>query len=353
MTLKSNSVTTFVARRVFLIGLFAFSVCASLASASETTAPKIIAMGDMHGDYNAYESLMLQSSLMDADGNWSGGSAIFVQTGDIPDRGPDTRKIIESLMRLERQAPNAGGKVIPMVGNHEALNMIGDLRYVHPGEYAAFVDENSEALRNSYYASRQSDIEAAFREDAPDLPSDVIRSTWDSRTPLGKIEHQAAWSPDGYIGKWVARNQLVAKVQGYLFAHGGFSQEFTQFTLNEMNAAGRQALLAQDTNRQGILRHSLGPLWYRGNVRGRDNTRGYSQTKELEQVLETYNATHVIVGHTRNEQGIRVSLNGRLFQIDTGASAHYGGVPSFLRIENGEFFAHTLGASKKLKAHSK
>lgn len=353
MPLKLNCVTAFLVRIVFLIGLFAFVVWAPLAGASETQQPKIIAIGDIHGDYNAYEGLMLQAGLMDADGNWSGGDTIFVQTGDIPDRGPDTRKIIESLMRLEKQAPNAGGKVIPMVGNHEAMNMIGNLRYVHPGEYAAFADENSEAVRDAYYAQHQSDIEAVFREDASDIPSDVIRSSWNTRTPLGKIEHRIAWGPEGYIGEWIAGNQLVAKVQGYLFAHGGFSKEFTEFTLSDMNAAGRQALLAQDTSRQGILRHSLGPLWYRGNVRGRKNVRGFSKRKELEQVLETYDATHVIVGHTRNEEGIRVSLDGRLFQIDTGASAYYGGVPSFLRIEDGEFFAHARGKSTKLKAHTK
>lgn len=351
MIFKSNAVETFLAHIVFLIGIFAFSM--SLASADDALQPKIIAIGDIHGDYDAYENLMLESGLMDADGNWSGESTIFVQTGDIPDRGPDTRKIIESLMRLEQQAPDSGGKVIPLVGNHEAMNMIGDLRYVHPGEYAAFINEDSEALRNAYYATRQSDIEAAFRKEAPDLSSEVIRAMWDNQTPLGKLEHRAAWRPEGYIGKWVAGNQLVAKVQGYLFVHGGLSQEFTEFTLDELNAAGRQALLTKDTSREGILRHRLGPVWYRGNVRGRENARGYSQRQEIEKVLDTYDATHIIVGHTRNEKGIRVSLNGRLLQIDTGASAHYGGVPSFLRIENGEFFAHARGKSIKLKAYAK
>lgn len=315
----------------------------------QSETPTIIAMGDMHGDFVVYEKLMLKAGLMDSQGNWSGGKTIFVQTGDIPDRGPDTRNIIESLQRLEKQAPLAGGKVIPMVGNHEAMNMVGSLRYVHPGEYAAFADENSRAIRTAYYLKNQSTIEKEYLKKTPGLSAENLRKKWNNDYPLGKIEHQIAWSPQGYIGQWVSGNQVVAKVDTYLFAHGGYSQEFAQFTLDQMNAAAKNALLEQNWDRKSILRHSLGPLWYRGNVRGRKNQKGFSKEDELTKVLETYEATHVIIGHTRNEGGIRVSLNGRLFQIDTGASAHYGGVPSFLRIENGEFFAHTLKGFKKLQ----
>lgn len=308
----------------------------------QTNLPTIIAIGDMHGDYDVYRRLMLASGLMNMDGNWSGGKTIFVQTGDIPDRGPDTRKIIESLQQLEKQAPKAGGKLIPLVGNHEAMNVVRDLRYVHPGEYTAFADENSGAGRDAYFLEHQDKIVAAAQEQDPAISLDDIRAQWEAETPLGKVEHEAAWRPDGRIGSWVANNLLVTKVGAYLFAHGGFSQEFSAFSLKEMNSAGRTALLKQDWSRKSILRHSLGPLWYRGNVRGRKNVRGFSRKKELKTVLDAYGATHVIIGHTRNEKGIRVSLNGRLFQIDTGASAYYGGIPSYLRIENGEFFAHAL-----------
>jgi len=278
----------------------------------------IIAIGDMHGDYDSYSSLMLASGLMDKNGDWSGENTIFVQTGDIPDRGPDTRKIIESLQKLEQQAPQHGGQVIPLVGNHEAMNMVGDLRYTHPGEFEAFVDENSPEKRP------------------------------DDDTPLGKIEHQHAWSPNGYIGEWVSENLVVVKVQDYLFAHGGFSQEYSSFTLDEINDSAQSALLRQDWSKESILRDNLGPLWYRGNVRGRKDVEGFSRESEIIMVLDRYNATHIIVGHTRNEDGIKMSSDGRLIQIDTGASAVYGGVPSYLRIEDGKIYAHTLDGFEKL-----
>lgn len=337
-----------------LFGLVALAGCASLPDTAQLggtgAKPKIIAMGDMHGDYAPYEALMLEAGLIDDDGNWTGRDTIFVQTGDIPDRGPDTRKIIESLQRLQQQAPLSGGKVIPMVGNHEAMNVNRDLRYVHPGEYAAFADKNSRAARSDYYAANRQTIEAEYRTKDAKMTSAEIKTKWEDDTPLGKLEHKAVWSPSGYIGKWVAGNKVVTKVQGFLFAHGGYSQEFSQFTLDEMNKAGEKALKLQDRSRDTVLRHRLGPLWYRGNVRGRKDEKDFNADKEIDVVLQTYDATHIIIGHTRNEDGIRVSRDGRLFQIDTGASAYYGGVPSFLRIENGDFFAHTLQGFKKLEA---
>jgi hypothetical protein len=346
------SVTKLVQFTIISLTLIALNACFSVARAEdESDLPTIIAIGDMHGDYKAYKTIMLATGLIDTAGNWSGGDTIFVQTGDIPDRGPDSRKIIENLRKLEQQAPNAGGKLIPLVGNHEAMNVVRDLRYVHPGEYAAFADDNSEATRDAYYLKHQNSIEEKALNSDPSIPSADIRAKWYEETPLGKVEHEAAWHPDGQIGSWIKNNMLVAKVGSYLFAHGGFSQEFSAFSLADLNNEGRAALIRQDWSKDSILRHSLGPLWYRGNVRGREDVKGFSRKKELQTVLSAYGATHVIIGHTRNEKGIRVSLNGRLFQIDTGASAHYGGALAFLRIEGGEFFAHTIGReTQKLKA---
>ena len=344
MTVKFNFISYAVSCCIiFLTG------CAILPSSDRENAPPIIAMGDMHGDYQAYRSLMLASALMNKEGNWTGGNKIFIQTGDIPDRGPDTRKIIDSLQKLERQAPSFGGKVIPLVGNHEAMNMVGNLRYVHSGEYAAFVDGDSEQKRDEAYAEIKHVFETNKRRKTPHLSSSDLRKIWNKANPLGKVEHQEAWAPDGYIGSWVAGNKVVVKVQGLLFAHGGLSKEYTKFTLEEINAAGHKALREQDWGKTSILRYNLGPLWYRGNVRGRKEKGSISRSDEISKVLEIYNATHIIIGHTRNEDGIRVSANGRVIQIDTGASAHYGGKPSYLRIEDGDIYAHTLTGYIKIQ----
>ncbi len=45
----------------------------------------------------------------------------------------------------------AGGRVHLLLGNHEVMNLIGDLRYVAVEEYAAFQDFESPERRERWY----------------------------------------------------------------------------------------------------------------------------------------------------------------------------------------------------------
>ena len=107
-------------------------------------------MGDLHGDYDNYLATLRAAGLVNKRGKWVGGATHFVQTGDVPDRGPDTEKNIDHLSKLAKQAERKGGQVHTLIGNHEAMNVYGDLRYVHVGEYRAFATSNSETLRDRY-----------------------------------------------------------------------------------------------------------------------------------------------------------------------------------------------------------
>jgi hypothetical protein len=70
-----------------------------------------------------------------------------VQTGDVLDRGPDSRKVLDLLRRLEGEAARAGGRVYALLGNHELMRLIFDWRYVSPEEIAAFRTNDSADLR--------------------------------------------------------------------------------------------------------------------------------------------------------------------------------------------------------------
>jgi hypothetical protein len=111
---------------------------AKTEAAALTDVPRIIAVGDLHGDYEQFTSVLSSAGLIDGNGDWTGGKAHLVQTGDVVDRGPDSRSIMDLLMRLEKQAAAAGGGVHALLGNHEAMNVYGDLRYVSPGEFASY-----------------------------------------------------------------------------------------------------------------------------------------------------------------------------------------------------------------------
>ena len=114
-------------------------------------AERLIAIGDLHGDYDAYRALLTQAGLIDAKGHWSGKKAVFVQMGDAVDRGTKSRDIVLDLQRLQKEASHDGGQVIALIGNHEAMNMTGDLRYVAPAEYQNFVTPKTEAVREQTF----------------------------------------------------------------------------------------------------------------------------------------------------------------------------------------------------------
>jgi hypothetical protein len=61
---------------------------------------RVVAIGDLHGDYANYMATLQATGLVDRKGKWVGGETHLVQTGDVPDRGPDTLRILEHLDKL-------------------------------------------------------------------------------------------------------------------------------------------------------------------------------------------------------------------------------------------------------------
>ena len=123
----------------------------SLCSFAQDTPGTIIAVGDVHGDHQQFVKVLETTGLIDSKQRWIGGATHLVQLGDLPDRGPDTRKTMDLLMKLEASASKDGGSVTVLIGNHDMMNVMDDLRYVHPGEYKAFKSRNSKTLRSNYY----------------------------------------------------------------------------------------------------------------------------------------------------------------------------------------------------------
>lgn len=317
---------------------------------------RIVAVGDLHGDFAAWRAIARAAGLMDAAGHWAGGDTVFVQAGDVVDRGSDSLDILRDLMRLEREAPRAHGRVVALVGNHEAMNMTDDLRYVSPADFAAFVDAGSAQRRDQAYLANRAAIEAAYRKRDPTMTREAIRAAWYAATPLGFVEHEAAWSPDGPIGRWVIGHPAVVMLDGSIFVHGGISASYACLPLAEINRRVATALAARDMDPQSIINDPAGPLWYRGLVQ-RDNdptsaqsatppckvaAPGPSMEEELGEVLRAYGADRIVVAHTPILSGIAVLDDGRLVRIDTGISAVFGGKLTYLEIIDGRLVPHVV-----------
>ncbi len=331
--------------RIPRIGACLFIALAALAlvgARTDTTEPSqpIVAVGDLHGDYDAYVAILTAAGLVDKKGKWSGGNTIFVQLGDVADRGPDTRKIIDHLMKLEKQAMSKGGRVAALIGNHEAMNVTGDLRYVTPEEYAAFATGKSKRLRNTYFKANAPALAEFYRQKDPALTDDAVKAAFENDTPLGYIEHRIAWGQTGKIGAWVASHDAMLKVGDTLFVHGGIGAAYAAKSIDTINGDVRAALTAGGG---AILEDEGGPLWHRAFAE--ETPEGET---ELAAVLAAYGVKRIVIGHTPQIKGVKALFGGRVIAADTGASQYYGGTRSFIRIDEAGIIANDNGAERML-----
>ncbi len=187
---------------------------------------RIVAVGDVHGAYQQFLEILRASEVIDAQNRWIGGRTHLVQTGDVLDRGPDSRQALEFLRRLTRDAERAGGRVHALLGNHEAMRLVGDFRYVTPGEYAAFANSDSVATRKAVIET---------------LPA-ADRARAEQETPLGMIEMIRAFGPDQDFGAYLRTLNAVVRINGILFLHGGISPAVASMTCADINDTVRREL---------------------------------------------------------------------------------------------------------------
>jgi hypothetical protein len=132
----------------------------------------------VHGAYPELVRLLRETAVIDESLRWQAGRTHLVSLGDLLDRGDESRKVLDLLMRLQDEAGRAGGAVHVALGNHDVMNIVGDLRYVSVAEYAAFAGSDDDALR-----------EAAWRRVLAQEP-DATRAAFDADYPPGYFAHR-------------------------------------------------------------------------------------------------------------------------------------------------------------------
>lgn len=78
-------------------------------------------IGDIHGEYAKLLALLRGAGLVDETLAWAGGDSRLWFMGDFFDRGSEGLRAVELVMRLQKSAPDAGGEVRAILGNHEVL----------------------------------------------------------------------------------------------------------------------------------------------------------------------------------------------------------------------------------------
>jgi len=320
---------------VVFVGVLAVAPVAGRAeqSQAEFSAQRVYAFGDVHGALEPLVRLLTNNGLIDDNRRWSGGTVHLVSMGDLLDRGADSRAVMDLLRQLQIEAAAAGGRVHVLLGNHEVMNLTGDLRNVSDAEFAAFLP--------SPVAAREVPTPQPLQPSEPEDESEPL--------PLGYAQHRAAFAADGEYGRWLLSLPAIIKINRTVFVHGGLSPLLAERSIAQINAAVRAELDTAIAQQSGgniandALLGSGGPFWYRGSAA----CHPLLEAPILEKQLAALQADRLVVGHTPTpRRQIRERLKGRVYAIDTGMLAQvYRGEPFLLQFENLESAPTVLDAA--------
>ena len=231
--------------------------------------------------------------------------------------------------------------------------MMRDVRYVSPGEYAAFRAPDSNDVRDRYYRLAVDNARARARVIGQKFDEGAFRRQFQQQVPIGYFEMEVAFGPEAPYGKWLRARDTVAKVNDVVFVHGGFTPEVAALGCDAINNLVKSELRTQWSLNDPRLLSTLssgvnGPLWYRGLA---DESMEVPES-ELNTIRIALRAGTIVVGHTvAPDLRIRTRYNGRVVQIDTGmlGGTYYpGGRASALEIKDDQFTAIADGKREPL-----
>lgn len=255
---------------------------------------KIIAMGDLHGDYRATILALLKGKIINKKLQWIAGKTHVVQLGDILDRqarsdsssDEDSEfKILKLFVKLQKEAYVVGGAFHCVIGNHEFMNVQGDFGFTSKMGINHF--KNGAIGRYNYF------------------------------------------KPGGPIAKLFAKTwNVVIKIGKYIFVHGGMSLHISKKYSNNVQLINKlmrfylhgniKLLRLREFDELFLNKESL--LWNRNYSSGFLSNKKYN---ELKKIMKNQHVSYIVVGHTPQKNGINLQGN-LIWRIDTGMSRAFG-----------------------------
>lgn len=390
---------------LLILGL---AVAASPVSAQDdaSSTADIVVIGEVQGAANTVAAFLKHLGLIDSELHWSGGDTILIQTGDLLDGGEKVRDAMDLFMRIQKEAAAAGGEVIVLMGNHEAMNILGELRDVNYMTYQTFaeadsVDRQQDAWDEwvAWRTRRANAVKITFEVD------DEIKADWFALHPPGWVEYVEAMRPDGVYGAWLRTLPVVVEIDEVLFIHGGISPELEETEITALNRRAEDEIRKFDEYREFMVEKDLclstssaremvdvidsevaylntlkaskrttanprvsavlqvqdlgkwgtwsliddqGPLWFRGAARWPEE----QLSRQMNEILETFGIDRIVSGQSDGKQRlIRSRFDDRVLltsiNMDDNPYAG-GGKPAALEIRDGDYFVVTLGGRELL-----
>jgi 3',5'-cyclic AMP phosphodiesterase CpdA len=251
----------------------------------DTTAD-VIAIGDVHGDFDRLVHLLGAAGVIDAQNHWSGGRDVLVVTGDMVDKGPKAPAVLALLRSLQGEAAQAGGRVVVTMGNHEA----------------------------DFLRRPESD---KVKEFALQLKN----AGWDAK---------AVAACSGDLGTFLCGLPFAARVNDWFFSHAGNSggRTMPQLIADLQAGVDRDGFdTVQLTDSNSVIQARLGvqgpggKSWFDGGTKGDERLAEYAAALGVKHIVQGHqHNAETFPDHKMRKVGDIYQWRGRLFLIDVGMS---------------------------------
>lgn len=246
---------------------------------------KLIAISDIEGNFEAFQGFLQANGVIDEKMHWSFGAGQLVLVGDFMDRGNNVTQVLWLIYQLEQEANLAGGKVHFILGNHEAMNLQNNYRYVNK-KYIAIAQKVADVRHyNQAYSLLMSD--------------------------------------DNELVRWLKTKNLMLKIGDFLFVHAGISPELIDsgLSIDDINEIGKKTITQKLYNQTegdpqaNLIAGPFGPLWYRGLVIDYKDYYKKASEDQVDNTLYHFGVNHIVVGHTLVES-VSSDYNNKVIRID-------------------------------------
>lgn len=272
---------------------------------------RVIAIGDLHGDLDLTLYLLKDiAKVIDNRGEWVAQpkDTVVIQLGDqidscrgnceVPSQNgedsPHDLVILKYFTYLHKQAAKYGGAVISLLGNHELMNVAGNMSYVSYSNMQLF--KNYNGISNALEARR-----AAFQQG----------SKWSEYLGCTRVSSII-------IGSWI-------------FVHGGFTNTIAEqySNLDNVNDIVRRWLVEgiNDENTELFINSTENsPFWERilGKLPPNLPESNDKCQSMLDPILQIYQVKNIVIGHTpqfiQNKASVNATCGNKLWRVDTGAA---------------------------------
>ena len=280
---------------------------------------KIIAIGDIHGDYYIFIQLLLMSKIINTNLNWIGKDTYVIQLGDTLDgKRPNVKidsnylkttgeiEITNLILNLDKQAKKEGGRMISILGNHELYPYYYYNDTTFNDKYVKLCDlENYKKL---YKVSRFKYYKPGYGEGAK-----LFGNTRPLMIQLGK----------------------------FIFCHGSLNTKFLKscidnnlkknnnsniIDINKLNKIVADWLNGKSKNIPFFINSSdnINPLFNREltDPKSLDNTQCINL---VDSVLKYFDkAEYIVMGHSTHKN-INTLCNNKVYRTDIAISRAFGG----------------------------